>query len=89
MQGGNQQAKQVLAQKASQYAQQGFQPQPTTRVLVQSALGYDAFQQQGQQFGAQQFGQRPFGQQQFGQQPFGGNNFGLQSTPINFGGVRF
>lgn len=43
-----QQARQVLAQKASQYAQQGFQPQPTTRVLVQSALGYDAFQQPGQ-----------------------------------------
>lgn len=73
--GGNQQAKAQLAQKASQYAQQGFQPQAATRVLVQSALGYDAFQQQGQQFG---------------QQPFGGMNNGFAMQPaMNFGGMRF
>lgn len=43
-----QQAKSQLAQKAAQFAKQGFQPQPTTRILVQAALGFDAFQQQGQ-----------------------------------------
>jgi hypothetical protein len=45
------QSKSVLQQKATQYAQQGFQPQPTTRVLVQSVLGYDPFAQAGGQNG--------------------------------------
>ena len=79
-QAGGSQAKQALAQRASQLAQQGFQPQLTTRILVQSALGYDAFQNQGQTVGFPQMGGAP---------QFGANNLGGQS--FNFGapaGVR-
>lgn len=82
MGGGNpqaQMAKSQLAQKASQYAQQGFQPQPATRVLVQSALGYDAFQQQGMQQ------QNPFGMPGFGQNQGFGQNMGIP----NLGATRF
>lgn len=50
-----------LHQKAVQYAQQGFQPQPGTRVLVQSALGVDPFQQVQQQQQMQQMGGAPGG----------------------------
>lgn len=39
--------KQTLGQKCSQYASQGFQPQPATRVLCQQALTYDPFQMVG------------------------------------------
>lgn len=86
--GNPQQAKSQLAQKASQYAKQGFQPQPTTRILVQAALGFDAFQQQGQ-------GQaNPFGQNLPGLAtgqpgaPAGVAGLGQQPLP-NLGMARF
>lgn len=62
-----------LQQKAMQYAQGGFQPQQQTRVLVQSALGYDPFQQQQQQ---QMAGIPGMGGPQFGGNQFGGNPLG-------------
>lgn len=71
------QLKGTLAQKAQQYAKQGFQPQPATRVLVQGALGYDPFQNPGMP----QNGGNPLAPGNAGfpnPQPFGGFGQGVR-----------